>query len=328
MKVLVAEDDVTSRMTLEGVLKKWNYCPILACDGKEAWEILQQEDAPELVILDRVMPGMDGLEVLRRAREMNGPYPPYVILLTARDKKVDIVKGLEAGGNDYISKPYDAAELKARLRVGHRMVDLQNELARAHERLAHQAMHDALTGILNRPAILELFRKEVARAHRENSCLGVGMCDIDHFKRVNDSYGHQVGDEVLTGVAKRLQKNLREYDELGRYGGEEFLIIAPGTSALAQKELYERLRACIAEKTMSTEAGPVEVTVSFGITHGYGNRSPESLLSAADSALYRAKDAGRNCVRYEPADPPQKVEADNHKMPVAATAMSGASQDS
>ena len=202
MKILIAEDDFTSRSMLTAILKKWGYDPVVTEDGMAAWDALQKPDAPRLVLLDWNMPGLDGLEVCRRLRTKETPNPPYVILLTGRGEKGDIVRGLEAGANDYIAKPYDNAELQARIRVGQRMLELQAKLLEARDALAHQATHDALTGIFNRRAILDRLAQEISRAERDGTPLSVGMFDIDHFKKINDTFGHQAGDDVLVAFAR------------------------------------------------------------------------------------------------------------------------------
>jgi len=194
MRVLIAEDDLTARTILTGVLKKWGYDVVAVKDGLAAWEVLQQPGSPSLVILDWMMPGMDGLEVIRSARAETYEPPPYIILLTSKDEKGDILSGLEAGANDFIRKPFDNGELFARVRVGQRTVELQTMLYDTRQTLAHLATHDPLTGILNRRAILEQLSKELARARRENPLyringLWVGFFDIDHFKQINDQYG-------------------------------------------------------------------------------------------------------------------------------------------
>ena len=296
MKILLADDDFTSRSILTAILKKWGFDPVVSEDGNAAWAALQKPDAPRLVLLDWNMPGLEGPEVCRRLRKKETTNPSYVIILTGRGEKSDIVQGLEAGANDYIAKPYDNAELQARIRVGQRMLELQASLLETQTALAHQATHDALTGILNRRAILNQLDRELARALRQGSRLSVGMCDIDNFKKINDSFGHQTGDEVLMAFAHCLQANLREYDYLGRYGGEEFLVIATASNTQSDEGLYERLREQVAAETVKTKSGNVSVTVSIGTATGTGLSTVDALLAAADAALYQAKAAGRNQV--------------------------------
>jgi two-component system, cell cycle response regulator len=298
MRILIAEDDVTSRNILNAILTKWGFDPVVTEDGIAAWAALQRPDAPKLVLLDRNMPGLEGSEVCRRLREVESSDPSYVILLTDRGEKGDIVQGLEAGANDYVTKPYDHEELQARIRVGQRMLELQARLLEARDALAHQAAHDSLTDVLNRRAILDTLARAISRARREDGRLTVGMLDIDHFKDVNDTYGHQVGDEVLVSFTKRIQAELRDYDCVGRYGGEEFLVIASIPSGPIEGNLYERLRARIADAAIETKAGAVPVTVSIGVARGAGDSTVDALLAAADAALYRAKSDGRNRVAY------------------------------
>jgi len=298
VKILIAEDDFTSRGILTAILKKWGFDPVVTDNGGAAWDALQRPDAPRLVLLDWSMPGMDGLEVCRRLRASGSPNPPYVILLTARGEKGDIVQGLEVGANDYVAKPYDSEELQARIRVGQRMLEMQSHLLEAQEALSHQATHDFLTGIFNRRAIMDRLAQELSRAKRENGSLSVGMCDIDHFKNINDIFGHQAGDEALVAFTRCLQDRLRAYDSLGRFGGEEFLVIAPGSVGHSGESLYERLRAGLADAEIPTKAGMVSLTVSIGVAAGTGRCGVDALLAAADEALYQAKADGRNCVVY------------------------------
>ena len=301
MKILIAEDDLTSRSILTAILKKWGFDPVVTEDGGKAWEVLQQPDAPRLILHDWNMPTMDGVEICRRLREIVSSNPPYVILLTARDEKGDIVQGLEAGANDYVAKPYDSRELQARIRVGQRMLEMQANLLEARDALEHQAMHDFLTGVFNRRAIRDRLKQEMARAGREKENLSIGMLDIDHFKNINDTYGHQAGDEALIAFTRRIQDGLREYDCLGRYGGEEFLVIAPRSCGSPGESLYERLRARIAGAAIATNAGSISLTVSIGVAPATGQSNADAVLAAADAALYQAKAEGRNRVVY--ADP-------------------------
>jgi len=298
MRILIAEDELISRKILAGLLGKFGHKVITASDGNQAWQLMQGPDAPKLAILDWIMPGMDGVEVCRRIRMDADPNPPFIILLTARADEQSIVEGLDAGANDYLTKPYKTEELRARISVGERMLQLQSDLFEAKERLAHEAMHDSLTGVFNRRAILDALSRELIRADRHYSALSVGLCDIDHFKSINDRFGHQVGDDVLQGVVRLLRSNLRTYDLIGRYGGEEFLVIAPSSTADPACALYERLCRSLSASTIPARNEEVRVSVSIGVAATGGHSKMDDLLAKADAALYKAKAAGRNCVRY------------------------------
>ncbi|HEY7616325.1 MAG TPA: diguanylate cyclase, partial [Terriglobales bacterium] len=223
--VLVAEDDPIFRHVLQSWLQRWNYEVTAVENGLDAWNALQQQNAPQMVLLDWMMPAMDGVELCRRIRAQEQRLYRYIVLLTAKDDKHDVVAGLEAGADDYLTKPFNVDELRARIRAGRRILELQEALLRAHEALQFEAAHDPLTGLWNRSAILDLLQRETQRHLRSGAALSVMMADLDHFKQINDSHGHMVGDSVLREVARRLAASLRSYDYLGRYGGEEFLII-------------------------------------------------------------------------------------------------------
>jgi len=298
MKVLIAEDDMTSRIVLESMLKKWGFIPVAACDGKEAWEVMQGEDAPGLAVLDWQMPEMNGIEVCRKLRQLDTPNPPYLIVLTSKDEKKDIVKALDSGANDFISKPYDNEELRARINVGKRMVQLQSALSDAYRALEHEAMHDPLTNVFNRGAIIKLLEKEIARANREKTDLCIGLCDLDHFKKVNDTYGHPIGDEVLIAFTRFAKEELRLNDHIGRYGGEEFLIVASGSGEVKQNPLIERICENVRSNKIVTEKADVSITVSIGVARYSGVGDSDDLLTAADTALYHAKETGRDRVVY------------------------------
>jgi len=299
MNILVAEDDPVSRRLLETRLARWGYQTTSASNGEEAWRLLQLEDAPRLVILDWMMPGMDGVEVCRKVRTRGGEPYTYIILLTAKDSKDDVILGLEAGADDYLTKPFNAHELEVRLRAGRRIVDLQAELIRAREELRIQATHDALTGLWNRAAIRDILCRQIARARREGSHLCISIADLDHFKNINDTMGHATGDLVLQEAAQRLSSAIRQYDFIGRYGGEEFLVVLPGCDESVAEKQAERMRKSLGEMPFLVPGGSVSVTVSLGISALTDSDSMdvESLLHAADVALYKAKSDGRNCVR-------------------------------
>jgi diguanylate cyclase (GGDEF)-like protein len=298
LRILIAEDDAISRRLLETILGKWGYEVVVALDGEQAWQVLQTENSPRLVILDWMMPGMDGIELCRRVRErLSVPYV-YVLLLTARSQREDLLQGMEAGADDYVTKPFDANELKVRLRAGRRILDLQEQLMAAQEQLRDQASRDPLTGIWNRTAVFEVLRREVARSERESSPLAVAMADLDHFKNLNDTYGHMAGDAVLREATRRMSTCIRSYDAIGRYGGEEFLVVLPGCDEQSAAGRAERLRGAIVNKPFDTSEGRITVTCSLGVasTSNGANGDVESLLRAADAALYRAKANGRNRV--------------------------------
>ncbi len=295
---MIAEDDPIFRRILESWFKRWDYRVTVAENGIDAWEILQRENAPQLAILDWMMPGMDGIELCRKIRSREqGPYL-YVLLLTAKDDKQDIVAGLEAGADDYLTKPFDVDELRARVWAGRRILDLQSALIRAHDDLLFTAAHDPLTGLWNRGAILDLLKREVQRRERTKDALGVIMADIDYFKKINDTHGHLVGDAVLQEVTRRLAAGVRTYDAVGRYGGEEFLIVLPGCRAVDLAASAERLRHSIADSPVQTSAGQLAVTLSLGLSSVEQGENEaldcEDFLRNADEALYAAKDRGRN----------------------------------
>lgn len=297
-KILIAEDDKTSRRILKEMTRKWGYEPIVSRNGEEAWEILQKPEAPKLVLLDWLMPGISGLEVCRRAQQRNDHDPPYIIFLTSRDEKEDLVKCLEAGGSDFIAKPYHHTELRARIEVGRRIVELQSELNKAKEALTRKALYDPLTGIYNRGAILEALDRELKRAEREKNSLTVGLFDIDYFKGINDSKGHLAGDKILYDMIQRLQRDLRKYDQLGRLGGEEFLVISPVPTPGGNRKFYERLRCLVSETRFSWQGSLIPVTISIGVVDSLGSESVSEILARADAAMYQAKAAGRNQIIF------------------------------
>ena len=245
MKVLIADDDDVLRHILQTQLTKWGYDVVEARNGLEAWRLLHGNDAPKLAILDWIMPGMDGVEVCKEIRKREDHPYIYLLLLTAKHKKEDVIAGMEAGADDYIAKPFEPQELKVRLRAGRRILDLQAELLSARETLRYQATHDCLTGLLNRSATIEALRSELDRASRQGSPVCLMLGDIDHFKIVNDTYGHTVGDAVLCEAAQRMRSSLRTYDSVGRYGGEEFLFVLPGCDVQNARNQAERILAAI-----------------------------------------------------------------------------------
>jgi two-component system cell cycle response regulator len=302
-KILIAEDDPVSRRVLQSFLVKWGYEVIVAVDGTQALHTLRRLDSPRLAVLDWMMPGLEGTQVCQRIREDTNRAYIYILLLTARGQKEDILKGLDSGADDYLTKPFDAQELRARLHVGQRILDLQDNLIAAREALLFQATHDALTGIANRGVILDALRRERSRQVREGGAFGIVLLDLDHFKYVNDQYGHISGDAVLQEAALRMTQTVRPYDTVGRFGGEEFLIVVPASGSSGALGLAERIRKAIEAKPVSTNAGEISVTASLGVavSSEAAPFEPQALLQIADDALYRAKELGRN--RSELATP-------------------------
>ncbi len=299
MQILIAEDDRTSRNILNVVLTRLGYTVIAVADGTAAWQVLQRPDAPKLVILDWVMPGMEGIEICTRLRRISNPETAYtyVILLTAKGSKEDIIMGMDAGADDYVVKPFDHNELRVRIRAGQRIVDLQSELYAVKKELLLQSRTDPLTGILNRRALMPLIAKECSRSLRSKASFALSMLDIDHFKKINDTYGHSAGDAVLKEIVNRINAVIRPYDLLGRFGGEEFLVVVPGACAADIITISERIRQRISGTKVCVDQLEIAVTASQGIVAWDGKSSVDEMIRAADDALYRAKKAGRNCVQ-------------------------------
>jgi len=318
-KVLVAEDDAVSRRMLEAFLTKWGYQVVTAANGSDALRILEAEDAPSLALLDWMMPGLEGPQVCQRVRQhLDRPYV-YILLLTARSQKDDLLRGLESGADDYLTKPFDLQELRARLQVGQRILDLQKGLIAARDELRFRATHDALTGIANRSFVLDAINREHSRQLREGGTLGLIMVDLDHFKRVNDTHGHLAGDAVLKEVARRMASCARPYDTVGRYGGEEFLVVVASSDGVGAMALAERIRREIAFVPVTTDAGPVSVTASCGVVVSEAGKPLgfQQLLHAADEALYAAKQQGRDrVVLAAPAVPVQSESSPAEPAPV------------
>ncbi len=298
MRLLIAEDDATYRRILESLLSKWGHEVLVATNGLEAWELLQQPDAPSMVILDWMMPGMDGIDVCHSLRQLKRDIRPYVILLSGKGQKKDLIRGISTGADDYVTKPFHPEELRVRILAGERILDLQAESLMVMEALRKQASYDYLTGLPNRGNIMEVLRRECAKSPRTNEPVAVILADVDHFKSVNDTFGHQVGDAVLAEVAKRMAREMRSYECIGRYGGEEFLAVLANCDGAGGEALAERLRIALAESPIETQVGKISVTASFGVagTADIPNATQDTLVQIADTAMYRAKGAGRNRV--------------------------------
>ena len=300
MKILVADDDAVSRRLMERLLERSGYEVVTAVNGREAAQKLASADCPRLALIDWMMPELDGPGVCREVRSRHESRYIYITLLTSKQASEDIVLGLEAGADDYLIKPCNPEELKARLRTGLRILDLEDKLVEAREDMRFRATHDALTSLWNRGSIVADFDRELTRARREHGALSILICDLDHFKRVNDVHGHVVGDEVLRHVSSVLLNSVRSYDLVGRYGGEEFLLLLVGCNASQAQTRAEHIRASVAESKFETNSDPLPLTMSIGTLTSCDwpdDLTVNQLLNEADKALYRAKAEGRNCVR-------------------------------
>jgi two-component system, cell cycle response regulator len=300
MKILLAEDSPVYQHLIGGYLTEWGFDFELARDGAQAWKMLREPNAPMLALLDWVLPGIDGIEVCRNVRE-RGTTERYVytILLTGKTDKNDLVRAMEAGADDYLVKPFDPPELRARLLAGKRILDLHDELASAQESLRFAAMHDFLTRLWNRAEIVSFLERELVRAKREKKPVGIVLLDVDHFKSINDSLGHRTGDLVLKELAQRLRSQLRGYDGVGRYGGEEFLLVLPGCDLGGALARTAEIQRSVAAAPFAPDLVKVSITVSMGVTIAHrGAVASATLLHDADLALYRAKNSGRNRIEH------------------------------
>ena len=303
MKILIADDDALSLRLLQKTLERADYEVTAVKNGRLAADEMCKPEGPRLALLDWMMPELDGPAVCREIRKQRSERHVHLVLLTSRDSKQDIVCGLESGADDYLVKPFDPEELKARLRSGLRILQLEDNLLEAREEMRYKATHDSLTSLLNRGMIVDLLARELMRARREKGCTVVALGDLDHFKTVNDTHGHPVGDEVLREVARRLLSSVRSYDFVGRYGGEEFLVVLNNCDASKALSRTEQIRNAIGRTPISTAKGPLPITMSLGVmaSEGENSRSAEEVISEVDQALYEAKGAGRNCSRLASA---------------------------
>ena len=315
MKILIADDEAISRRLLEKPSRA-GYEVTAVDNGRLAVEELHRPEGPKLALLDWMMPELDGPSVCRVIRKDQDQAYIYIVLLTSKESKEDIVMGLESGADDYLTKPFDAQELKARLRTGERVLHLEAKLVEAREEMRFRATHDPLTSLWNRGVIMDLLGRELARSEREKKCTAILLGDVDHFKKVNDTFGHTIGDEVLREIARRLLLCVRSYDFVGRYGGEEFLIVLNNCDPGHALHRAEEIRKAVSSRPILTPAGSLYVSMSLGIllSTDWGVRPAEELLHETDAALYCAKAEGRDCVRCaKPQTPLEKIPAVHHE---------------
>ena len=300
LRLVLAEDDSTQRMIMTRLLQDAGYVVDAVRTGDEALAKIVG-GGYQILITDWDMPGMDGATLCRRVRGTQLESYLYVLLLTAYNSIESTVAGLEAGADDYIRKPANAAELIARLNSGRRIIRLEQSLLRAGEQIRQLSITDPLVGIFNRRYLNEQLVRDIERARRYHHPIAVIMSDIDHFKSINDRLGHQAGDEVLQAFVVRLQESIRSSDWVARYGGEEFVIVLPETGLTEATHVAEKVRIRCAAEPFLTKGEVLTVTASFGVANLEQSavaavEAAEVLLHCADVALFGSKDAGRNLV--------------------------------
>jgi len=299
--ILIAEDNPISRKMLEKNLVKEGFEVTSVANGKDALTLFRKRFFP-IVLTDWLMPEMDGPELCKAIRAEKPKGYVYIVLLTAKDSKEDIISGLESGADDYLTKPAHHAELIARLKNGLRILELEKSLKEANEEIRALSITDPLTGIYNRGYLNERLPQEIKRSIRYKRSISLILCDIDHFKSVNDKFGHVAGDTILKGFVGCITASIRDQiDWSARYGGEEFLVVLPETDFLGARHLAERLRAVVSEKRHTIGDKKVRITASFGVS-GFSpdtlikNLSVDDMLNHVDKYLYKAKNGGRNRV--------------------------------
>jgi diguanylate cyclase (GGDEF)-like protein len=309
MKVLIAEDDSVLRRRLEKLLGDMGYEVTSCKDGLEAWETIQSEYAPNLLLLDWMMPGMDGVEICRKVRKLAKEPYAYILLLTSKSKQDDIVEGIEAGADGYITKPFNQQELKARLKSGRRITELNEEFLSVRNELQKQTVRDPLTGLYNRRYMAEILENEFARASRYQTDLSCILLDLDFFKNINDTYGHAFGDLVLREFSDCFKQFARQTDIPIRYGGEEFMLLLTNTDIEGARSLAERIRSAGEKKTYDDGTNSATVTVSMGVASVKLHQPSDGreLVAFADKALYRAKAEGRNRAKVYIEESPGQI---------------------
>lgn len=297
-RVLVADDDPVARKIIEKRLQAWGYEVVTAQSGDEALLWLK-EKRTRLAILDWMMPGLNGTDLCGLVRNMRKKHYTYIILLTSRTALDDVIEGLRAGADDYMIKPVNFTELDARLQKARRIIDLEDRYSKSQKSLIKLATMDSLTGCWNRASILDFIREQIEYSQRNATPASLLMIDLDHFKDINDACGHAAGDRALKKIVLTLKNQLRSYDRLGRYGGDEMLVILPDCDSNAARKVAERMLEACREGNVGTAGEERFVTVSVGgvSTSDLKECDLDALLASADLSLYEAKRTGRNKVR-------------------------------
>lgn len=293
MKILIADDDPLAVLYLQDMLLEWGFEVVTAVDGAAVLDVLRHAEGPMIAILDALIAGEQGSALCRAIRDSVTERYVYIIMLTEQGDTDMVAAAMQAGADDYLGKPFNPERVRVRVRAGSRIAELEEEVRFRESR-------DALTGAYNRSTIIEMLQKELARQDRTHHAVSLIFADLDYFKSINDTLGHQAGDDVLREVARRMQAILRPYDSFGRYGGEELLGLLPNCALAGALEVAERMRAAVAATPMMTSAGEVSMTISIGVA-SVGADNPArlgDLLQAADDALHRAKQNGRNCITF------------------------------
>ena len=294
-KILIAEDDLITAKILQKHLVSWGFDVFMEKNGEDAWNTLEKEHI-QIALLDWMMPGMNGPQLCRKIRKLRSDPYTYIILVTARATTTDVVEGLNAGADDYLTKPIEPAEMKARLMTGTRIIELENKNKRLQKKLEKLAQEDSLTGFFNKRNIQERLEEELSRGRRENRPVGTVLLDIDKFKQINDTHGHTVGDQAILEIASRLRQNIRIYDRIGRFGGDEILVLLWNAGIIQLRIVADRLCKAVSENPILTDSGPLVVSVSVGGASSENDLSlsGEDLIKRSDEALYQAKHLGRN----------------------------------
>ena len=298
--IAIVDDDAAIRRLVRLFLHRAGYQMLELTTGAEAQKALWEQPW-DLAILDRRLPDMDGLQLAEELKANAEFRTRYIIMLTGEDEQEDKIEGLESGADDYITKPFQYRELLARIRAGERIVKLQKELLQTNKRLELLSITDGLTKLHNHRYLQDELARAFEESQRYGRPLSVAMIDLDFFKKVNDTHGHAVGDEVLKCAAQLFRDSVRSTDLVARYGGEEFAVLMPETELEDAQTFAEKIRALVEQTPMQTQAGPLQITISIGVASVPHTRitSAKELLVVADKALYRAKKNGRNQVQAE-----------------------------